>query len=151
MGLIAGYTNAPPEKQKMTRDQLVGLIVSDAKFMDEREDIIAYIDTLDTKTGLSETSIRQGYEEFKNAKHQKELSRLAAEQGLEPEALLGFVDSILGRMVFDGEELTRLLAPLELGWKARTQKELSLMDQLVPILHKLAQGREISGLAAYER
>lgn len=151
MGLIAGYTNAPPEKQKMTRDQLVGLIISDAKFMDEREDIIAYIDTLDTKTGLSETSIRQGYEEFKNAKHQKELSRLATEQGLEPEALLGFVDNILGRMVFDGEELTRLLAPLELGWKARTQKELALMDQLVPILHKLAQGREISGLAAYEK
>ncbi len=26
MGLIAGYTNAPPEKQKMTRDQLVSLI-----------------------------------------------------------------------------------------------------------------------------
>jgi type I restriction enzyme R subunit len=39
---------------------------------------------------------------------------------------------------------------LELGWKARTQKELGLMEALVSMLHKLAQGREISGLKAYE-
>jgi type I restriction enzyme R subunit len=151
MGLIAGYTNAPPEKQKMTRDQLVGLILSDAKFMDERDDIIAYIDTLGTKTGLSEASIRQGYESFKVAKHQQELARLAIDQGLAPEALQAFVDSILHRMVFDGEDLTRLLSPLELGWKVRTHKELALMEQLVPLLHKLARDREISGLAAYEK
>jgi len=42
------------------------------------------------------------------------------------------------------------MAPLELGWKARTQKELALMEELTPLLHKLAQGREIAGLAAYE-
>jgi type I restriction enzyme R subunit len=129
----------------------VGLIQSDAKFLDEREDIIAYIDTLGAKTGLNEASIRQGYEAFKNSKHQQEISKLATEQGLASEVLQGFVDGIISRMVFDGEELTRLLAPLELGWKVRTQKELALMDKLVPILNKLAQGREISGLAAYEK
>jgi type I restriction enzyme, R subunit len=53
-------------------------------------------------------------------------------------------------MIFDGEQLSDLLAPLELGWKVRTQKELALMDDLMPLLKKLAQGREISGLAAYE-
>lgn len=42
------------------------------------------------------------------------------------------------------------MAPLELGWKARTQKELALMEELTPLLHKLARGREIAGLAAYE-
>ncbi len=151
MGLIAGYTNAPPEKQKMTRDQLVGLILSDAKFMDDREDIIAYIETLGTKTGLNEASIRQGYEAFKNAKHQQEIVDLATAQGIQPEFLQAFVEGILSRMVFDGEALTKLLEPLDLGWKARTQKELALMEKLVPILHKLAQGREISGLAAYEK
>ena len=151
MGLIAGYTNAPPEKQKMTRDQLVGLILSDAKFLDEREDIIAYIDTLDTTKGLSETAIRQGYEAFKNAKHQEELAGIAIENDLDAKALQSFVESIISRMVFDGEELTRLLAPLDLGWKARIQKELVMMDRLVPILHRLAQGREISGLTAYEK
>ena len=54
-------------------------------------------------------------------------------------------------MIFDGEQLTDLLAPLELGWKARTQKELALMDDLVPLLRKRAQGRDISGLNAYEQ
>ena len=37
------------------------------------------------------------------------------------------------------------------GWKARSQKELALMADLLPLLHKLAQGREISGLQAYEQ
>ena len=54
-------------------------------------------------------------------------------------------------MIFDGEALSDLLAPLELSWKARTQKELALMEDLTPLLHKLALGKEISGLAAYER
>jgi len=43
------------------------------------------------------------------------------------------------------------MAPLELGWKERTQAELALMEDLAPLLHKLAQGREISGLSAYEQ
>jgi type I restriction enzyme R subunit len=53
-------------------------------------------------------------------------------------------------MIFDGEQLGDLLAPLELGWKARTKKELALMEDLIPLLHRLAQGREITGLKAYE-
>ncbi len=53
-------------------------------------------------------------------------------------------------MIFDGEKLTDLLAPLELGWKDRIVKELALMKDLVPLLDKLAQGREIAGLNAYE-
>lgn len=44
-----------------------------------------------------------------------------------------------------------LLAPLDLSWKARTQKELALMDDLAPLLHKRAHGRDISGLSAYEQ
>ena len=61
-----------------------------------------------------------------------------------------FVDSILDRMIFDGEQLTDLLAPLELGWKARRVAELALMEDLVPYLQKQTEGREISGLDAYE-
>jgi len=48
------------------------------------------------------------------------------------------------------ERLNDLLAPLELGWRARTEKELALMADLVPLLRKRAAGREISGLSAYE-
>jgi type I restriction enzyme R subunit len=61
-----------------------------------------------------------------------------------------FVEKIMSRMIFDGEKLTDLLEPLELSWKERRVKELALMEDLVPQLKKLAQGRDISGLAAYE-
>jgi type I restriction enzyme R subunit len=53
-------------------------------------------------------------------------------------------------MIFDGEALSDLMAPLDLGWKARAQAETALMKELVPLLQKRAQGREISGLSAYE-
>jgi type I restriction enzyme R subunit len=54
-------------------------------------------------------------------------------------------------MVFDAEQLTDLLAPLELGWRERRVRELALMDDLLPLLNQRARGREIAGLSAYER
>lgn len=62
-----------------------------------------------------------------------------------------FLDGTLDRMIFDGEQLGDLMAPLDLGWKARTQAELALMADLVPLLTQRAGGREISGLSAYEQ
>jgi type I restriction enzyme, R subunit len=149
MGLIARYTQGKPSKEKMSREQLIGLIQSDAKFMDE--DIAAYIDTLPIGESLDERAIRQGYECFKAEKNARELAAIANKHGLESTVLQTFVDGILRRMIFDGEQLGDLLAPLELGWKARTKKELALMEDLIPLLHRLAQGREISGLGAYEQ
>ena len=70
--------------------------------------------------------------------------------GITADSLRKFVEQIMERMIFDGEKLSDLLAPLELGWKARTKAELALMDDLVPLLKRLAAGREISGLSAYE-
>lgn len=151
MGLIARFTAQTPGKQKMSREQLVGLIQSDAKFMDEREDIGAYIATLKTGEALSEVTIREGYQRFKAEKQSQELAETANRNGLETAALQAFVDGILSRMIFDGERLSDLMAPLGLGWKARTQKELALMDELTPLLRKRAQGRDISGLSAYEQ
>jgi type I restriction enzyme R subunit len=66
-------------------------------------------------------------------------------------ALQTFVVGILQRMIFDGEQLSDLMAPLDLGWKARTQAELALMADLHPLLTKRAQGSDISGLSAYEQ
>jgi type I restriction enzyme R subunit len=151
MGLIARYTQDKAGKQKMTRADLISLIGADAKFIGEREEITAYIATLTAGEGLNEQAIRQGYENFKAEKTGRELAAVAAQHGLEPAALQGFVAGIMQRMIFDGEKLGDLLAPLDLGWKARTQKELALMADLLPLLHKLAQGHEISGLAAYEQ
>ena len=151
MGLIARFSEATPGKQKMSREQLIGLIQSDAKFMNERDDIAAYISTLKAGEGLSETAIRDGYTRFKAEKDAAELAAIANKHHLAAAALQGFVDTILQRMIFDGEQLSDLMSPLELGWKARTQAELALMEDLHPLLTKRAQGRDISGLSAYEQ
>jgi type I restriction enzyme R subunit len=151
MGLIAKFSAKGPSKSKMTKEELIGLIQSDAKFMNEREDIAAYISTLKAGEGLSETAIRDGYTRFKSEKDAAELAAIAARHHLGTAALQTFVDGILARMIFDGEQLSDLMAPLDLGWKARTQAELALMEELHPLLTKRAQGRDISGLSAYEK
>ena len=151
MALIARYSQQTPGKQKMSREQLIGLIQSDAKFMNEREDIAAYIATLKAGEGLSETAIRDDYIRFKAEKDAAELAAIAGQHGLTIVALQGFVDGIFARMIFDGEQLGDLMAPLDLGWKARTHAELALMDDILPFLNKRAQGRDISGLSAYEQ
>ena len=151
MGLIAKFSAKGPGKSKMTREELIGLISSDAKFMNERDDIAEYIGTLKAGEGLSETAIRDGYTRFKAEKNSQELAAIASKHGLATAALQTFVDGILDRMIFDGEHLSDLMAPLDLGWKARTQAELALMADLHPLLTKRAGGRDISGLSAYEQ
>jgi type I restriction enzyme R subunit len=151
MGLIARMTQQKPGKLTMNREQLIGLIQSDAKFIDEREDIAEYIRGLPVGEALDENAIRSGYERFKEEKKTRELKQIAARHKLDAAALQAFVDEVLRRRIFDGEALSELLAPLGLGWKARTRAELALVEELTPLLHKLAQGREISGLSAYEQ
>ncbi len=151
MGLIAKYSQQAPGKAKMSREQLIGLIASDAKFMDERELITDYVKSLEAGKKLDEKAVREGYQNFKAERNAKELAAVAGKHGLAAGTLQGFVDTILGRMVFDGEQLTDLLAPLELSWRERREKELALMADLLPLLKKLAAGREISGLNAYEQ
>ena len=155
MGLIAKYSAGEMGKGRgkatMTREELIGLISADAKFMNERESIAEYIGTLKAGEGLSEAAIRDGYTRFKAEKNAKQLADIAAKHGLATAALQAFVDSILDRMIFDGEQLTDLMAPLDLGFKARVQAELALMRDLHPLLTQRAGGREISGLSAYEQ
>ncbi len=151
MGLIARMTAQKPGRTTMNREQLIGLIQADAKFIDERDDIAEYIRGLPVGEKLEEKEIRAGYERFKAEKKARELNLIAARHRLDAAALQAFVDEVLRRRIFDGERLSELMAPLGLGWKARTQAELALVEDLTPLLHKLAQGREISGLSAYEQ
>ena len=150
MGLIARYSQNKPGKQTMSREQLVNMLAASSNLMDERDDIIDYINSLQAGEGLSEEAIRDGYQAFKAQKADSELSAMAGRHGLQDEPLKTFVEAILDRMIFDGEQLSDLFEPLGLGWKARSKAELALMEDLVPFLKKQAQGREISGLAAYE-
>jgi len=150
MNLIADSTQKKPAKQKMTKSQVISLLSSNANLMEEQEDLTEYINGLDWNSGQDVETLRKGYDKFKDDKYNKELADLANKNGLKTADLKTFVEQIMSRMIFDGEKLTDLLEPLELSWKERRVKELALMADLVPLLKKLAQGREISGLAAYE-
>ncbi|WP_018124593.1 type I restriction endonuclease subunit R [Desulfovibrio oxyclinae] len=151
MNLISRFSGQTAVQQEMGRDQLIRLIRSDAKFIDELDEITEYVRTLETGQALTEEEVRNGYQRFKDKHHAAELASIADKHGLTNEALQTFVDTILDRMIFDGDLLTDLMEPLDLGWKERREKELALMDDLVPLLKKRADGRSISGLNAYEQ
>ena len=150
MKLIAKYTQQSPQKLKLTREQLISVLSSSANLMEEREDIIDYIKTLEVGKPLNESEIKDGYQQFKADKIAKQLNQIAQKNGLEFTALQEFTDNIINRMIFDAEKLSELFEPLELSWKERSQRESELMQDLIPLLNKLSEGREISGLKAYE-
>ena len=158
MALISRYTQSNvPKKEKMTKKELIDLIASISNLMDERRDIEEYIEELDRfiksseeNKGLSEKEVMEGYQKFKAEKSSKKLISISEKYGIELGSLEVFVNGIMERMIFDGEKLIDLLEPLNLSWRERTQKELELMDELIPLLKKMADGREIVGLKAYE-
>ncbi len=151
MSLLAKYPDQQgPAEQEKYLAQIISYLQSDAKFIDEREEIIAYAKSLKASAGLSAHQACRGYEIFKAEKAAEQLAAIAAKHGIAATALQDFVDDILRRMVFDGDQLSSLLASLGLSWRARVQKELDIMLDLAPLLRKRAQGREISGLSAYE-
>ncbi len=150
MNLLARYTQQKPRKIKLTKEQIISLLSSSANLMEEKEDLEEYINTLEVGKGLSENEIKDGYQQFKAEKIAKELAHIAQKNGLELSALQQFTDYILSRMIFDADKLSELFAPFDLGWKERTKREVSLMKDLIPLLRKQAEGREISGLKAYE-
>jgi len=151
MKLIADFSNQDPKKMKISRKQLVELIQSDAKFLDEHEDITEYICLLKEGEGLDESQIHEGYRQFKASKQAKQIDDLAQIYGLPNQSLSNFVNTTLQRMIFDGEMLTELMEPLDLGWRERRDRELALMSDLAPLLKKRANGQIISGLRAYEQ
>ncbi|OYU41566.1 MAG: HsdR family type I site-specific deoxyribonuclease, partial [Burkholderiales bacterium PBB4] len=123
MGLMSRFTQQGTggSKLNMSREQLIGIIAADAKFMNERDDIAAYINTLKAGEGLSETAIREGYLRFKRERDSAELATIATQHGLATPALQAFVDQTLQRLILDGDALSELMEPLQLGWKARAQ------------------------------
>ena len=149
MKLISDYSHTSPEKQSMTREELVNLISSDAKFVDDAEDIKEYIFSLKIGEGLSVEDIKRGFEQFKLEKTDYEIEEIAEKYGLEVEALRLFVDATLARMILDNDLLHELLSPLELGWKERSKTRKALIQDLTEPMQKRVNGREISGWDAH--
>lgn len=150
MSLISQYTNSSPEKQEMTKTELVGLIAADSKFINNMEDIKAYIDTLTLETPLGEAEIKHGFVRFMQARTNKALLTIAEKHGFDFVTLEEFTKPILLKMVFDGDRLRDLFQTLNLGWKERSRRELAFMEDFIPFIKKQANGQEISGLNAYE-
>ncbi len=87
-----------------------------------------------------------------NAENENEIAKLANEHGIGKEALQNFVDIIIERQAFDGEELTDLFAPLNLCWKSRVKAEKLFMFDFIPYLknHFDLCNRVISGFAGWK-
>ncbi|MDR2206168.1 MAG: type I restriction endonuclease subunit R [Flavobacteriaceae bacterium] len=151
MKLLATNLGREPLKQKITKEQLISLISSSANLMEERDDIVDFINTKsDELNGRTEQEIRDDFQTFKIEKFANALAETAAKHGLETTVLQSFIENIINRMIFDGAALNALFASFDLGWKERIQKELALMEDLAPLLKKLTAEREISGLKAWE-
>lgn len=149
MELIARYASTP-YKVRITKEDLISLVSSNANLIEERDDIIAYIESLDGVNGKTEQEIKDGYQVFKTEKFAKELITIAERHSLSISSLQEFVNGIVERKIFDGEKLSELIAPLELGWKGRTKKETAIMADLIPLLKRMVGGQKISGLSAYD-
>jgi len=150
MSLIARYSEGQPKKSKISKEQLISILQSDANLTEEKEEMIAYINSLEVGVALNEEEIKRNFQTFRDEKNNCALEALAHKHKLEPESLSAFTTRVLDRMIFDGEQLTDLFEPLGLGWKERRVAELALMEELVPLLKKLAEGKEISGLEVYD-
>jgi len=150
MGLISRYTIK--SKEKITRAELVDAISSTSNLMDEKEDILAYLDDIDKKqvNGKTEEEVKQDYEKFREDKFLKKISELADQFSLDGESMKLFINETVERLIFDGEKLDDVFSPLGLGWKELAVRESELMKELIPLLKKQVRGQEISGLSAYE-
>lgn len=150
MGLISQYTGYHT-KEKMTKEELIAKVRASANLFDERDDIEAYIDTLDGVNGKTVDEVKEGYIRFKEQKNNEEVYTIAQKHGLDINALKKMISQTLVRLIFDSDYLLELLAPLGLGWKDRARKEDELMTDLIPLLKRMANGKEISGLKAWEK
>ena len=114
MRLLAKYQNSDPQttRWEATRDELIALIASSANLMDERDDIIEYLDGLGEIKGLSEEELKDGYKKFIRTKSKKAIRDIAKNHSLDYDSLQSFVDNIITLMRFDDSKLTELLSPL---------------------------------------
>lgn len=149
MNLVAENTQKKPTKQRMSKQQIIALLKSHSNLMEDEEDLTDFVEQVDWSKGQTADELKQSFEAFKDEKYNKEIAEIAKRYGLKTSAVKAFVENIIKRMIFDGEKLTDLLEPLDLGWKDRSNTEAAIMNDLIPQLKKLAQGNEISGLSAY--
>ena len=151
MELIAKWTGKET-KQKLTKEQIINIIKSSSNFMDNSDEIIEYINSLDKDdiNGKTVDEVKKDFEDFKQHKYDNEINSIASDFQLDKDRLMAFITRTLDRLILDNDQLTELFEPLELGWRERVAKEKEFMARIVPLLKRMAKGKEISGLNAWE-
>lgn len=150
ISLISKYTFGEKiTNEVMTKEQLISLLKSYSNLLDEKDDIVDYVDTLEVGIGLSEEEIRKGYKQFKETKRNNAIISLAKEFSVDEKELIRIANDTIRQMSFSGDMLDGLFSH-DLNWKERAQLEEKLMAKLIPILTKMAEGNTIRGLDAYE-
>jgi type I restriction enzyme R subunit len=151
MELIAKWTGKET-KQKLTKEQIINIIKSSSNFMDDSDEIIEYINSLnkDDINGKTVDEVKKDFEDFKQHKYDNEINSIANDFQLDKDSLMAFITRTLDRLILDSDQLTELFEPLELGWRERVAKEKEFMTRIVPLLKRMAKGKEISGLNAWE-
>ena len=94
MNLIADSTQKKPDRQKMTKAQVINLLSSNANLMDEQEDLTEYINSLDWNSGQDVEILRKRYDIFKVDKYNKELAAIAHKHALQAADLKNFVEKV---------------------------------------------------------
>ena len=152
MQLITTKLIGKETKQKLTKLQIVNIIKSSSNFMEDGDDLIDYVNSLnvDNINGKTVEEVKKDFENFQKGKFNKEITDIATAFGLQYEILNEFVEKTVNRLIFDGDSLTDLFEPQDLGWRERVTKEKEFMARIVPLLKRMAKGKDISGLNAWE-
>lgn len=83
----------------MSKEQLIGMLSTTSNLLDEREDIIEYIDSLQVGVALAEKEIKAGYQKFREQKNNQEINIIAKKHGIEIQSLQSFIQEIIDRMI----------------------------------------------------
>lgn len=149
MQLLAKYTGGKPSKVKVTKEQLIGILMGSANLLDEREYLEAFIEEeIEAGSGHTEEEIRLMYELFKKNRIKDDIFNISSHHGISPDALEDFINETVRLQRLDEEALRPLLSNAG-NWKERKRAKEALIREMAPILKRLALGRTIDGLNAY--
>jgi len=99
MDLISQYSSSKPQKEKITKEQLIGILKSNSNLLDEKDDMIEYINSLNVGVALDENDIKDKMKTIsqKQVKLYYILEAIAKKESLDTdernltESVMGFV------------------------------------------------------------
>jgi len=149
MSLLATISEDSEESER-TRKDLVDAINADAKFINDREYITSFINALNFGKNKGVDDLKKDFAQYKQTQIWEEIQKISDSFGLDFTLTKPFVERTISRRILDSEELTELLMPLGLDWKERGPKEVEVIKALKASMYQFTEGREISGVSAYE-